>query len=94
MLPENELENFELFRDALSNTILQNIALDTPKERRRAKGRQGNSKNKSKDNMTENSKPLSSEKVDRATADNNDTEDLAEFIDVRTPILLPHQHRS
>lgn len=85
MLPDNEQENYELFRDALSSTILQNVALDTPKERRRAKGRQGNYK--SKDDLAAKAKTWSSEKVEDSLA-TNDAEDLAEFIDVRLPSSL------
>jgi hypothetical protein len=81
MIPEDEQENYEIFRDALSSTILQNIALDTPKGRRRAKGRQGNSK--SKEDLVAKSKPAASRKARQDSLASNDAEDLAEFIDVR-----------
>lgn len=83
MVPDNEQENYELFRDALSSTILQSVAFDTPKERRRAKGRQGN--HKRSDDLAAKAKTSSSEEVNYSLA-TNDAEDLAEFIDVRPPV--------
>jgi hypothetical protein len=83
MVPDEEQENYELFRDALSSTILQNIALDTPKERRRAKGRRPNSK--SKDGLAAKSELVASKGANQDTPPTNDAEDLSEFIDVPLP---------
>jgi hypothetical protein len=81
MIPEDEQANYELFRDALSSTILQNIAFDTPKERRRAKGR--HIKSKSKDVEAEKREPAASGERSQDALANSDAEDLAEFLEVR-----------
>lgn len=91
MVPDNEQENYELFRDALSSTLLQSIALDTPKERRRAKGRQKN--DKTRDTLAAKTKTPRSENAEDSLA-SNDAEDLAEFIDVRPQFLLPLLRRA
>ncbi|KAE9992616.1 Bifunctional cytochrome P450/NADPH--P450 reductase [Venturia inaequalis] len=78
MIPTNEQENYELFRDALSSTLLQNMALDTPKERRRAKGRQNN--DRSRIALEAKEKTLRSENAEDSLG-SSDAEDLAEFID-------------
>lgn len=91
MIPTNEQENYELFRDALSSTLLQNMALDTPKERRRAKGRQNN--DRSRIALGAKEKTLRSENAEDSLG-SNDAEDLAEFIDVRFRYILPPLRRA
>ncbi|TLD20083.1 Bifunctional cytochrome P450/NADPH reductase [Venturia nashicola] len=86
MVPDNEQENYELFRDALSSTLVQNIALNTPKERRRAKGRQKNDKRR--DTVAEKTKGSRSENAEDNSA-HNDAEDLAEFIDYLSSEIFP-----
>jgi hypothetical protein len=79
MIPENEQENYETFRDCLSNAIIQRIASEPPKrERRRAKGR--------KHETARNNS--SAAKVESTNAfGGNDAEELGEFIDVQTSHL-------
>lgn len=94
MLPEDEHVNYGIFRDFLSSTIMQNIALDTPKERRRAKGRQANSKSKGKEIIAADSKSSAIGKSSQDDVTSNDAEDLSEFIDVKKSehgSYTPHQ---
>lgn len=91
MIPDDEQDNYELFRDALSSTLLQTIALDAPKGRRRAKGRQKTAK--SRDILGERTKISRSENAEDDSV-NNDAEDLAEFIDVCSRSFLPILRRA
>lgn len=39
MIPENEQSNFEIFRDCLSNVVIERLAPETAKPKKRVKGR-------------------------------------------------------
>ncbi|QDS71325.1 hypothetical protein FKW77_002045 [Venturia effusa] len=86
MIPDDEQENYELFRDALSSTILQNLALDTPKERRRAKGRPKNGK--SRHTVALQAKAVGPENMEDVV-NSNDAEDLADFLEYLSSEIFP-----
>lgn len=71
MIAENEVENFENFKDCLSNTVIQKLAPNGGKPVKKIKGRKNEIK------------PVTRVQVVESNGeDNNDAADLADFIEV------------
>lgn len=68
MIPENEVSNFEVFKDCLSTSVISRLAPDSGKKKRTIKGRKNEIKPVKRDATAEN--------------DENDAADLSEFIEV------------
>jgi hypothetical protein len=87
VIPADEQSNFVIFRDCLSEPVLRILAAPPkkqPKSRRRVK----KSKKASKSGDTE----AEAEKLDSHDDEPNAAEDLADFIDVRSPIRMLPNH--
>lgn len=69
MIAENEVENFENFKDCLSNTVIQKLAPNGGKPVKKIKGRKNEIK------------PVT-RVVESNGEDSNDVADLADFIEV------------
>lgn len=69
MIAENEVENFENFKDCLSNTVIQKLAPNRGKPVKKIKGRKNEIK------------PVT-RVVESNGEDSNDAADLADFIEV------------
>lgn len=68
MIPEDEVPNFEVFKDCLSTSVISRLAPESGKKKRTIKGRKNEIK------------PVASEVA--ARSDDNDAAELADFIEV------------
>lgn len=81
MLPEEELSNFELFRDCLATPLIEKSAVEPSKEKRRRRAAAGGRRG------AKIVKPVVSERQERE----NDAEELGEFVDVRPEFICSSQ---